>query len=77
MYRRHAGTGEFMSKKKLYKSTRDKKLAGICGGLAEYLNMDSTVVRLIFVLLFIFWGTSLLVYIILALVMPDDTEIIQ
>ncbi len=66
-----------MSKKKLYKSTRDKKLAGICGGLAEYLNMDSTVVRLIFVLLFILWGSSLLVYIILALVMPDDTEIIQ
>ena len=66
-----------MSKKKLYKSTRDKKLAGICGGLAEYLNMDSTVVRLIFVLLFLIWGSSLLVYIILALVMPDDTEIIQ
>ena len=66
-----------MSKKKLYKSTRDKKLAGICGGLAEYLNMDSTVVRLIFVLLFILWGSSLLVYIILALVMPDDTEIIK
>ena len=34
-------------KRKLYKSSKNKKLAGVCGGLAEYLNIDVTVVRLI------------------------------
>jgi phage shock protein C len=37
--------------KKLYRSKEDKKLAGICGGLGEYLNADPTLLRLIFVLL--------------------------
>ena len=57
--------------KKLYKSNTDKKLAGVCGGIAEYLNMDSTVVRLIWILSAFAIGTGLLAYIICALVMPD------
>ena len=39
------------SEKKLYKKTSEKKICGVCAGLAEYLNMDVTVVRLLFVLL--------------------------
>ena len=35
-----------MNEKKLYKSSTDKKLAGVCGGIAEYFNIDSTLVRL-------------------------------
>ena len=60
--------------KKLYKSNTDKKLCGVCGGIAEYLNMDSTIVRLILVLAIVFAGTGLLAYIIAALVMPDKHE---
>ena len=56
--------------KKLYKSTTDKKLAGVCGGLAEYIGIDSTIVRLILVLAVLFAGVGVLAYIIAALVMP-------
>lgn len=55
--------------KKLFKSDTDKKLCGVCGGIAEYFNIDSTIVRLIWVL-FSFWGPGVLAYIIAALVMP-------
>ena len=57
--------------KKLYKSHTDKKLCGVCGGIAEYLNIDSTIVRLICVITFLCAGTGLLAYIIAALVIPD------
>lgn len=66
-----------MSKKRLYKSTRDKKICGVCGGIAEYLNIDPTVIRLITALIALAWGSGVLAYIILAFVMPDDNEIIQ
>ncbi|MBQ9767578.1 MAG: PspC domain-containing protein [Lachnospiraceae bacterium] len=58
--------------KRLTKSRTDRKLCGVCGGLAEYLNLDSTVIRLIMVLLVVFAGTGLLAYIIAALVMPEE-----
>ena len=57
--------------KKLYKSATDKKLCGVCGGLAECLNVDSTVVRLILVLAILFAGCGILAYIIAALIMPE------
>ena len=55
--------------KKLYRSSTDKKIAGVCGGIAEYMNVDSTIVRLVAVLL-VFWGAGLLAYIVAALIMP-------
>ena len=61
-----------MEQKKLFRSTRDRKLAGVCGGLAEYFNVDSTIVRVIFVLLGCFAGGGIFAYIILALIMPVD-----
>ena len=60
--------------KKLYKSNTDKKICGVCGGLAEYLNMDATIIRLILVLAVLFAGCGLLAYIIAALVIPDKPE---
>ncbi|MEE1014200.1 MAG: PspC domain-containing protein [Clostridia bacterium] len=57
--------------KKLYKSQTDKKLCGVCGGIAEYFNIDATVVRLVWALLTLFFGSGVLIYIIAALVMPD------
>lgn len=58
--------------KKLYRSRTDKKLCGVCGGLARYLNMDVTIMRLIFVLLTLAGCSGLLVYIICALVIPEE-----
>ena len=57
--------------KKLYRSITDKKLAGVCGGLAEYLGMDSTIIRLILVLTVLFAGVGILAYIVAALVIPN------
>lgn len=60
-----------MSNKKLYKSA-DKKLCGVCGGIAEYFGIDPTIVRVIWALLVCFAGTGLLAYIICAIVMPNN-----
>jgi phage shock protein PspC (stress-responsive transcriptional regulator) len=60
-----------MEGKKLYRSNTDKMIAGVCGGLAQYFGVDSTLVRLIFALLVFFGvGSGLVLYIILALIMP-------
>lgn len=59
-----------MNDKKLYRS-KNKMLAGVCGGLAEYLNMDPSVVRLIWVLLAASAGIGLIPYIIIAIVVPE------
>lgn len=61
-----------MQNKKLKKSRTDRKLCGVCGGLAEYLNMDSTIIRLIWAVLVLAAGTGLLAYIIAAIIMPED-----
>lgn len=56
---------------RLTRSTNDKMLAGVCGGLARYFGIDSTVVRLVFALAVIS-GLSPLVYIVLWIVMPQE-----
>lgn len=62
--------------KKLYKSTKNKMLFGVCGGLAEYFNIDVTICRIIFVLLGLLSGSGIVLYIIAALIMPrrDNTD---
>ncbi|RCK77699.1 MAG: hypothetical protein IGBAC_2008 [Ignavibacteriae bacterium] len=63
------------TKKILHKSRKDKKLAGVCAGIAEYLEIDVTIVRLIFVLITLSsLGLGLFLYIILAIVMPQEKE---
>ena len=64
-----------MNKKRLYKSSRNKKICGVCGGIAEYLNMDPTVIRLITAIIDLAWGSGIILYIIMAFVMPYDNEI--
>ncbi len=49
----------------------EKKLAGVCSGVANYFDMDPTVVRAIFLIALFGFGTGLIVYIILAIIMPD------
>jgi len=57
--------------KKLYKSKTDKKICGVCGGLGEYFNVDSTIIRLAAVLLG-FMGGGLLAYIVAAIIIPEE-----
>ena len=67
-----------MEEKKLYKSESDKKICGVCGGIAKYFSIDSTLVRLGLVLFCLLGGSGILAYIIFAIVMPDEpTNIID
>ncbi|MBO5227971.1 MAG: PspC domain-containing protein [Lachnospiraceae bacterium] len=61
-----------MEPKKLYRSRNDRVIAGICGGLGKFLNLDSTVIRLILAILCIIGGSGLLIYIIAALIIPEE-----
>ncbi len=58
--------------KRLYRSRKNKVLAGVCGGIAEYFNIDPVLVRVITVLLFFTGGISLLAYIIAIFVIPEE-----
>lgn len=57
--------------KKLYRSVTDRKIAGVCGGFAEYFGMDPTIVRLLMVCIVLFFGSGLLFYLVAALVIPE------
>lgn len=59
----------------LYRSESDKVIGGVCGGLAETFGLDSTIIRLIFLIAFIFGGTGLLLYLILWVVIPTKKNI--
>jgi phage shock protein PspC (stress-responsive transcriptional regulator) len=56
---------------KLTRSVYNRKLAGVCGGMAEYFGIDPTLVRVGYVVASLFFGSGVLIYLILALVMPE------
>ena len=62
-------------KKRLYKIEEGKKLCGVCGGIAEYFDVDPTLIRLLWVILVLCVGTGILAYIVAALIMPNKSEI--
>jgi phage shock protein C len=59
-----------MQNKRLYRSTNDKMIAGVCGGLADFFGLDPSLVRLVFVLMAVLGGHGVLIYIILWLIVP-------
>ena len=61
--------------KRLYKSKDHRMVAGVCGGVADYFNIDPTLVRLGFVALSLMFGSGLLVYIAAAIIIPEEDEI--
>ncbi len=62
--------------KRLYKIEDGKKLCGVCGGIAEYLNIDPTVIRLLWVLFTALGGSGIIAYIICAIIFPNKSQII-
>ena len=56
--------------KKLYRSRQDSKIAGVCGGIAEYFNVDSTIIRLLAILTIFFGGGGIIAYLVAWLVIP-------
>ena len=61
--------------KKLCKSNTNKKICGVCGGIAEYLNADPTLIRLGFAIVALAAGSGVLAYFLAALIMPDAQEV--
>ena len=64
-------------KKRLYKIEQGKKLDGVCGGIAEFFDIDPTIIRLAWVLLVACAGTGILAYIVAAIIMPRKSDIIE
>ena len=61
---------EYGGKKRLVRSTTDKKIGGVCGGLADYFDLDPTIIRIVWLLAFLCAGAGLLAYIILWIALP-------
>jgi phage shock protein C len=61
-----------METKKLYRSRNHKMLAGVCGGLGEFLGLDPTLVRLIFTVLAILGGHGIILYLIMWIIVPPE-----
>ena len=64
---------EEITMKNLCKSRKNRKICGVCGGIAEYLNADPTWIRLAFALIALAGGSGIAVYLIAALIMPENT----
>ena len=61
-----------MEPKRLYRSRKSRILAGVCGGLGDYFNIDPVIVRLLFVLFTVLGGAGILVYIIAWIIVPEE-----
>jgi len=59
-----------MEPRKLFRSNSKKMIAGVCSGLAEYFNVDPNIIRVLFVFVSFFMGTSILLYFILWIIIP-------
>lgn len=57
---------------KKFARSKDRKIAGVCGGIAEYLNIDPVIVRAVFLCLLFFGGSGFIIYLILLVVMPEQ-----
>ena len=57
---------------RIHKSAKDKKICGVCGGIAEWLGVDPTIVRIAWAVLACGWGTGILLYFICAFVLPEE-----
>lgn len=61
--------------RRLLRSTTDRRIAGVCGGLAKYLNVDPSVVRILFLLSIIFGGFGIWAYLVVWLIAPEDNRL--
>lgn len=64
-------------KKRLYKIEQGKKIAGVCGGIAEYFDVDPTLVRLAWIFGGFFWDGAIMLYILFALAMPRKSNVVK
>ena len=63
------------SKKRLYRVEEGSKLFGVCGGIAEYFDLDPTIIRVVWAILSVFYGAGIIAYLVCALCMPKKSEV--
>ena len=63
-----------MTKKKLYRSRENRMIAGVCGGLGEYFEIDPTLIRLAAVFFSLWWGGGILLYLLAWFIIPEQPE---
>jgi len=64
-------------RKKLFRSRSERWLAGVCGGIGDYFNIDATVIRILFILFGLVFGSGLLFYIILWILIPLEPDVVE
>jgi phage shock protein PspC (stress-responsive transcriptional regulator) len=64
--------GTVAQTRRLYRSRTDRKLAGVCGGLAQYFNTDATLLRVLFVVLALLGGPGLVIYLLMWILVPEE-----
>jgi len=78
LIKKESGSGakkeETEKQKSLHRSSTNKVIAGVAGGIGEYFAIDPTLIRLLFILLTIFGGSGILIYLIMWLIMPSDSS---
>lgn len=60
--------------KRLYRNSRERMIAGVCTGLADYFDIDPTIVRLVWVMAACMWGSGILAYLIAMIIIPSDNN---
>ena len=63
-----------MEPKRVYRSASDRMLLGVCGGIGEYLNVDSTIIRLLWAILVFWGGIGILAYLVAAVIIPGQPD---
>lgn len=64
-----------MQSKRMYKSSTNKQIMGVCGGLAEYFDVDPTIIRVIFLVLLIAGSSGFIIYMVLGFLLPYDYQV--
>lgn len=63
--------------RKLYKNTDNKKIAGVCQGVAEYFDIDPTIVRIVWFVFSWFYGIGIMLYVLLWIMLPEKSEVVE
>ena len=72
VYQYFVSSSKHSTNGRIHKSTRDRKICGVCGGIADWLGVDPTIVRIAWALLACGWGTGLVLYFICAFILPEE-----
>lgn len=72
VYQYFVSSSKHATNGRIHKSARDRKISGVCGGIAEWLGVDPTIVRIAWAVLACGWGTGIVLYFICAFILPEE-----